>query len=68
LKRFLVVVLLLGVSLAMGVAVLRAELPGPDDRQDKASPSATAADVPVPAHFRQNQPRHWRYMMLSQSK
>jgi hypothetical protein len=43
----------------------KAKTPG-DSRQDQAT--RQQADVPMPTAFRQNQPRHWRNLMLSQSR
>jgi hypothetical protein len=47
---------------AAGVAVFRAARPEPAEHH----PPAARADLPLPAGFRQCQPRHWRYLVLPQ--
>jgi hypothetical protein len=66
-KRTLLAMVALGIVSASGWAALR---PGRDVSHDSprdASPSVRSADVRPPAQFRQCQPRHWRYVMLSQN-
>lgn len=61
-KRRLVFLVLSGCLTAAGVAVLRAGRAAPAEHH----PPAARADVPLPAGFRQCQPRHWRYLVLPQ--
>ena len=66
-KRYLLTFVPVAVVLTAAVISLRSE---PYlDAETRGTPAAVkAADVPIPIQFRQNQPRHWRYIVLSQSR
>ncbi len=62
-KRFLIAGMFL-VAILVFSMVLLARRP----RADVPASTVQAADTPLPSYFRNNQPRHWRYAMLSQTK
>jgi hypothetical protein len=39
-----------------------------DEQADSRVTNRRPQDVPIPSAFRKNEPRHWRYMMLSPSR
>jgi hypothetical protein len=58
-------VFVVGVVTALGLTLrCRAELASGEIRED-ARPTLASKDVTMPAYFRQNQPRHWRNLMLA---
>jgi hypothetical protein len=61
-KRYGWILLPLGTLIVVGVTGLR---PG---RHVEALPSVRPNEARVPIQFRQNQPRHWRYVVLSQGR
>jgi hypothetical protein len=60
-KRLVLTVTTLGVLLTGGWWLMYS-------RPEEAPPVVAPADVPMPAQFRQNLPRHWRYVMLAPSR
>jgi hypothetical protein len=66
-KRYLFTVVPVAVVLTAAVAFLRSQ-PHLDAETPIIPAAVKAADVPIPIQFRQNQPRHWRYIVLSQSR
>jgi hypothetical protein len=65
-KRYLFTITSFAFVVAVVFTVHRS---GQRHEEYRGNPAAVdAADVPVPIQFRQNQPRHWRYVMLSQSR
>jgi hypothetical protein len=66
-KRYLLTLVPVAVVLTAAVALLRSE-PHLNAETPGLPAAAKAADAPIPIQFRQNQPRHWRYIMLSQSR
>jgi hypothetical protein len=66
-KQILLAVVALAMLSASGWAALRTGRGGSHASTNEASSSVRSADVRLPAQFRQCQPRHWRYVMLTQS-
>ncbi len=64
-RRYLRVLAPLGVLLVVGL-VFRFTGSSEPTPPAPATPTAAAAQAPLPAQFRQAQPRHWRYLMMPQ--
>jgi hypothetical protein len=66
-KRYLLTLVPVAVLLTAAVVFLRNERHL--DAETPSTPTTVqTTDAPIPVQFRQNQPRHWRYVMLSQSR
>ena len=63
-KRYGMAIVTLGLLLVLGLLRPNPDL-GPDDAALPRVQAASTGNIPLPINFRQNQPRHWRYMMLS---
>jgi hypothetical protein len=61
-KRYFLALVSVGTLLVAGWTLCRAE------RHEETRPTVRVEDVPMPIQFRQNQPSHWRYAVLSQGR
>jgi len=64
-KRYGMAIVAVGVLAVLGVTLRPCNELAPDEGREARVQAASSANVPLPVNFRQNRPRHWRYMMLS---